>query len=286
MLICLGENIRTLRTARGLTQEQFGYELGVSGQAVSRWENGITYPDITMLPMIADFFDVSLDELMGRGHALDPQEREAFFKNIRELWDRSAFGEIAEAYDKITVYDTNEKRTGAISLQGIQVVVQPGYYPEHAFKMQTEVEQAEPVISVDKDTGLITVTSEQVGGFVRGGTETVTEQISHDDLKADNIKTGKSIFGIDGTYTKIDGTDGKMPVESRYMVSGFSGFVNGERVDGSATDFKAVEEYIDLYYEENGELKQTTGWNLGEGFVKNVSLVFNDAALLNRLKAI
>lgn len=55
MLICLGENIRSLRIASGITQEQLGYELGVSAQAVSRWENGATYPDITMLPMIADF---------------------------------------------------------------------------------------------------------------------------------------------------------------------------------------------------------------------------------------
>jgi len=43
MLICLGENIRRLRVAKGITQEQFGYELGVSAQAVSRWENGVSH---------------------------------------------------------------------------------------------------------------------------------------------------------------------------------------------------------------------------------------------------
>ena len=41
MLICLGENIRRLRMANGITQEQFGYELGVSAQAVSRWETNM-----------------------------------------------------------------------------------------------------------------------------------------------------------------------------------------------------------------------------------------------------
>ena len=66
MIICLGENIRSLRIAKGVTQEQLGYELGVTSQAVSRWENGATYPDITMLPVIADFFDVSADYLLGR----------------------------------------------------------------------------------------------------------------------------------------------------------------------------------------------------------------------------
>lgn len=98
MLICLGENIRRLRMANGITQEQFGYELGVSAQAVSRWENSATYPDITMLPMIADFFNVTLDELMGRGREPDPGERDAFFKSVYQM--REAAG-ILEAYDKM-----------------------------------------------------------------------------------------------------------------------------------------------------------------------------------------
>ncbi len=101
MLICLGENIRSLRIASGITQEQFGYEMGVSAQAVSRWENGATYPDITMLPAIADFFDVTLDELMGRGQAIDIDEREGFFKKTREMWDRGQYEDIIEEYNKM-----------------------------------------------------------------------------------------------------------------------------------------------------------------------------------------
>ena len=52
----LGNNIRTLRKAKNLTQEQFSEQLGVSFQSVSRWENSITYPDIEMIPKIARFF--------------------------------------------------------------------------------------------------------------------------------------------------------------------------------------------------------------------------------------
>lgn len=100
MLICLGENIRRLRTATGCTQEQFGYEMGVSAQAVSRWEKGITYPDITMLPTIADFFDVTLDELMGRGKDLERDERNAFFRQMQEKWDHSDVSDILDAYNK------------------------------------------------------------------------------------------------------------------------------------------------------------------------------------------
>ena len=101
MHICLGENIRRLRIANGITQEQFGYEMGVSAQAVSRWENGATYPDITMLPMIADFFDVSMDELMGRGRELDSSERNTFFKKINEMRDCGQNEDVLAAYDKM-----------------------------------------------------------------------------------------------------------------------------------------------------------------------------------------
>ena len=65
MNIAIGENIKKIRTVQGLTQEQLAQALEVSPQAVSRWEIGSTYPDIELLPVIAGFFDVSLDELMG-----------------------------------------------------------------------------------------------------------------------------------------------------------------------------------------------------------------------------
>lgn len=50
----LGENLKKFRLQRELTQEQLADVLGVSAQAVSRWENGTTYPDITLLPTIVE----------------------------------------------------------------------------------------------------------------------------------------------------------------------------------------------------------------------------------------
>ena len=61
----IGENIRKLRRERNLTQEQLGYELGVSFQAISRWENSTAYPDIEFLPVLAKYFGISIDELIG-----------------------------------------------------------------------------------------------------------------------------------------------------------------------------------------------------------------------------
>ena len=139
MLICLGENIRTLRIAKGITQEQFGYEMGVSAQAVSRWENGATYPDITMLPMIADFFDISLDELMGRGQALDSNEREAFFKATQAMYSRGEIADVLEAYDKILRKHPND----AYLLHGKANVL---YYSQ--FKKNQDISVAKEIISL------------------------------------------------------------------------------------------------------------------------------------------
>jgi len=61
----IGTNIKRLRMNKGVTQEQLGDALGVSGQAVSKWENESALPDILFLPRLAEYFGISIDELMG-----------------------------------------------------------------------------------------------------------------------------------------------------------------------------------------------------------------------------
>jgi len=65
----IGEKIRTLRLQNQMTQEQLADRLGVSYQSVSRWENGVTYPDIEYLPAIARHFSVTTDYLLGQDDA-------------------------------------------------------------------------------------------------------------------------------------------------------------------------------------------------------------------------
>ena len=64
MDILIGENIKRLRTESNLTQEQLAEALNVSSVAVSKWERSDTMPDISMLPRLAYYFRVSIDELM------------------------------------------------------------------------------------------------------------------------------------------------------------------------------------------------------------------------------
>lgn len=59
----IGEILKELRKANGMTQEQAAEALNVSFQSISRWENGLSYPDITLIPIIARLFNVSTDTL-------------------------------------------------------------------------------------------------------------------------------------------------------------------------------------------------------------------------------
>lgn len=61
----LGENIAYYRRLNAMTQEELAQKLSVSAKAVSKWEQKINSPDITLLPEIANIFNISIDELFG-----------------------------------------------------------------------------------------------------------------------------------------------------------------------------------------------------------------------------
>ena len=63
----IGTTIKRLRRERSITQEQLAEYLGISTGAVSQWECDRTAPDITQLPLLANIFDVSADELLEIG---------------------------------------------------------------------------------------------------------------------------------------------------------------------------------------------------------------------------
>ena len=65
MQLKIGETIRSLRHRDGRTQEDLAKTLGVTCQAISRWEAGGGYPDLELLPAIANYFHVAIDELFG-----------------------------------------------------------------------------------------------------------------------------------------------------------------------------------------------------------------------------
>ena len=86
MFINIGNTIKNLRKQKHTTQDQLATFLGGTPQAISRWEAGNGYPDIELLPMIADYFAVTTDELLG----LKKEERAAKLAEIYKEFERCA----------------------------------------------------------------------------------------------------------------------------------------------------------------------------------------------------
>ena len=79
----IGTNIRLLRKTKNITQEELANALHISYQAISKWENGSSQPDIALLPAIANYFGVSIDELFGfKLQAMTNKERFIRFMEI------------------------------------------------------------------------------------------------------------------------------------------------------------------------------------------------------------
>lgn len=86
MYVNLGDKLKTLRKGSDLTQEQLAERLGISSQAVSKWETNSSYPDISMLPVIANFYGVTTDELLGVDITKSKEKIEAYINKMFELY--------------------------------------------------------------------------------------------------------------------------------------------------------------------------------------------------------
>ncbi|MDE6674813.1 MAG: helix-turn-helix domain-containing protein, partial [Acetatifactor sp.] len=80
------EQLAFLRREKQVTQEQLAQAMGVTNQAVSKWESGQSYPDITLLPRLAAYFQVTVDELLG---VAEPQNMRNVYLGIKELFQET-----------------------------------------------------------------------------------------------------------------------------------------------------------------------------------------------------
>lgn len=94
--IKIGEKIRLLRRQNDVTQDMLADHLGVTPQAVSRWESGVCYPDMNSLPLIADYFSVTMDDLLCYTNARKEQKVEKYVEETERLLDRERLTEAME----------------------------------------------------------------------------------------------------------------------------------------------------------------------------------------------
>ncbi|MEZ3427276.1 MAG: helix-turn-helix domain-containing protein [Lachnospiraceae bacterium] len=90
----IGPNLIKNRRRRGITQEALAEYMGVSKASVSKWETGATYPDITLLPQLATFFHISIDELIGYEPQMTKEDIRRLYRQICHDFFKKPFAEV------------------------------------------------------------------------------------------------------------------------------------------------------------------------------------------------
>lgn len=123
----INQVIHDKRKMLGLTQEDIADALGVSVPAVSKWENGISYPDITIIPALARFLHTDLNTLLCYERELSEKEVGEFVNNLAKRMEQDGFVKIYQsARDKIKEYPTDARfiQTTATFLKGAMLMSQ------------------------------------------------------------------------------------------------------------------------------------------------------------------
>lgn len=94
--IQIGNRIASERKKRKKTQEELAFYIGVSKAAVSKWESGQSYPDITLLPLLAAYFNISIDELVGYEPQLCKEDIRKLYIRLSEEVKKKEFSKVYE----------------------------------------------------------------------------------------------------------------------------------------------------------------------------------------------
>ncbi|MED4964281.1 helix-turn-helix transcriptional regulator [Heyndrickxia coagulans] len=99
--LSIGKCIIRKRKEKGITQEQLADYMGVSKASVSKWETGQSYPDIVILPKLAAYFNITVDELLGYEPQLSKAEIKKIYHRLSEKFSREPFEEAMEEVNQL-----------------------------------------------------------------------------------------------------------------------------------------------------------------------------------------
>ena len=108
MKLSIGENIKLFRKAKDITQEQLAEMLNVSSQSVSRWELGTCYPDMELLPMLAEIFEITVDKLLGVDNIAEKKKVDEYLNRFQVAINQGKIDEcISIAREGVAEYPNN-----------------------------------------------------------------------------------------------------------------------------------------------------------------------------------
>lgn len=143
-MIFIGENIKKLRKEKNITQEELAIFLGVSYQSVSKWERGESYPDITLVPLIASFFSVTTDFLLGM-NTVDRENRiNDFEEKYRSLTAKENYKQASELM-KEAFTEFPDHYSFLVNYMDALRLLYP-YKDKRALNVKSEVERAFGII--------------------------------------------------------------------------------------------------------------------------------------------
>jgi len=131
MRTSLADKLKELRKAKKVSQEKFAEYLGVSYQAVSKWENGITSPDITLLPDIARYFGITVDELLQVEQIDEDKYYEECLAKSENIFRNNMFADRVPLWEEAYKKSPNDIR--------VKEMLMSAYFDSDKIKYQKEI---------------------------------------------------------------------------------------------------------------------------------------------------
>ena len=176
-----GQTIAGYRKERAMTQEQLAQELGVTAQAVSKWENGQSYPDISLLAPMADLFEVPLDALFGREYQCPAADSGDEAPEARVIYHELPWDD-----DPATLH--------VVLFAGHRLVGNSLFQRHQREKQQVEFCYEGPAINIQSDFSVICHASTVIQGSVNAGDSVTCGQVCGSVNAGDGVNCGE-VYG-------------------------------------------------------------------------------------------